>query len=294
MNDIELILTTCKNYSLETHELLRNFDFVNKDCSRVNKSGDHLVKLDNIADLLSEKHFSLNNKIYGFVSEEREDMIVTNEKGEYIVTIDPLDGSQNVNVGFNVGAIFGIYRTNKLNEIKNGHDLIAAAYTVFSTSMQFVAAYNKTINCYRYDFKNDQWICYKKNHQMPKKSSFYSINEGYSNLFYENTRMFVHRLKPKSLRWMCCMVTDIHRCIMEGGCFMYPTRKSDLGEKNLPKAKLRLVYELYPMSFIWECAGGKAYISMNKKSILDTPFPKNNLHKKNGCYFITNQEDILF
>ena len=292
------IQKTLQLYSLEIYDLLQNFDFssnIKNDTlsEKINESGDHVVALDEKADKISELCFKTNPLIFGFISEERKDLVITNKNGNYIVTIDPLDGSQNIRVGLSVGAIFGIYKSNDYKTINNGRDLIAAGYTLFSSAVQFIFTL-ETTNYYRYHFNDKKWCLIKENIKMPAGGSVYSINEGYSEYFFDETKKAILKLKndpihtkPRSLRWMCCMVADIHRNLMDGGCFMYPKHEKSNG-------KLRLIYELYPMAFIWESCGGKAIENLNtKKNILDIPFPHENLHEKQGCYYLGKYEFML-
>ncbi len=273
-------------YSFAVYETLQQFNFNILNSNKRNLSGDNVNRVDEQADILSHKVFLNCNLIYGFISEEREDLVITNKNGKYIITIDPLDGSQNINVGFNVGAIYGIYKCTNIANIKNGRDLVAAGYTIFSTSLQFNFT-SSSVDFYRYNFMTQEWIIYKKDHNIPNKGKIYSINEGISNYFYDDLKKYIIKFKGRSIRWMCCMVTDVHRSLMEGGCFIYPKNK-----KN-PEGKLRLIYELYPMAFIWEKSGGKAYIDLNKNNILDQDFPRHQLHKKEGGVFLGPSESSL-
>ena len=283
-SEIDQIKNILQEYSLEIYAMLKNYDFNSKKTNKVNNSGDNVQKLDEQADLISEAYFRKLNLIYGFISEERDNMVVTNNKGKYIITIDPLDGSQNLDVGFNVGAIYGIYYTNDIKSIKNGRDLIAAGYSIFSSSLQFIFGFNNQVNFYHY---NNDWYLFKSNHQIPEKGKIYSINEGISEYFYDDMKEYLKKLKGRSIRWMCCMVTDVHRNLLEGGCFIYPENHKS---KN---GKLRLIYELYPMAFLWELVGGNAYLNLKKDKILDQPFPLNNLHQKNGCFLLGPNESNL-
>ena len=120
--DIIELQETLQIYSLQIYELLQDYDFsqsINEYSLslNINESGDHVIALDEQADKISEMCFKTNPLIYGFISEERKDLVVTNKQGKYIVTIDPLDGSQNIRVGLNVGAIFGIYKQNNYEKI---------------------------------------------------------------------------------------------------------------------------------------------------------------------------------
>jgi len=287
MEDIKLVEETLKSFSLRVYNLLQKFDFHTADTGLINSSGDHVNNLDDMADHMSEEVFKECELIYGFISEEREDLVITNAKGKYIVTIDPLDGSQNIDVGFNVGAIFGVYETQDVNSLKNGRDLVGAGYTIFSTSLQFIFA-KEIVNMHRYNFDTQKWCCYMNHHGIPNKGKIYSLNEGISNTFYDDISSFVaNHMKGRSLRWMSCMVTDVHRSLMQGGCFLYPQNKKS------KDGKLRLVYELYPMAYIWEKCGGCAYLNMDKDAILDEPFPIDNLHKKHGCILLGPYESTL-
>lgn len=284
--EINSVISILQQYSIEVYNMLKNYQFDNQKTNKINISGDNVKKLDEMADKIFEKVIKRSSLIYGFISEERDNMVITNNKGSYIVTVDPLDGSQNLDMGFNVGAIFGIYKTNNLLNIKSGRDLLAAGYTIFSTSLQFVFASDIQINFYRYNH-SDLWIKYYSNHKIPNCGKIYSINEGISNYFDDEIINFLTKLKGRSIRWMGCMVTDVHRNLIEGGCFLYPTNKKS---KN---GKLRLIYELYPMAFIWELCGGYAYINLRKEKILDQNFPLDNLHKKNGCILLGLEENNL-
>ena len=286
MKDINHIKGVLMGYSLAVYELLQQFNFNILNSNKRNLSGDNVNRVDEQADILSHQIFSNCNLIYGFISEERDDLVITNKNGKYIITIDPLDGSQNINVGFNVGAIYGIYKCNDISTIKNGRDLIAAGYTIFSTSLQFNFTCN-SVDLYRYNFQTNNWILYQEKHNIPNKGKIYSINEGISDYFYDDLKNYIINFKGRSIRWMCCMVTDVHRNLMEGGCFIYPKNK-----KN-KDGKLRLIYELYPMAFIWEKSGGNAYIDLSKNNILDQDFPLSNLHKKEGCVLLGPFENSL-
>lgn len=287
MSDIEIIQKNLFDYSVRVYELLRNNNIISNQTKSKNISGDTQNKIDLLADELIEVIFNDCHLIYGFISEEREKFQITNSEGKFIISIDPLDGSQNIDIGLNVGAIFGIYQTNDINNIKSGRNLIASGYTIFSTSLINVWA-DKTVTLYRFNFLKNDWDIIKNNHTIPNEGKIYSINEGISEYFFDDLKILLKKFKGRSIRWMACMVTDVHRNLMEGGCFIYPKNKK---HKN---GRLRLIYELYPMAFIWEAAGGKAYSDLNKKNILDLNFPHDNLHKKEGCILVGAKENTFF
>jgi len=87
--------------------------------------------------------------------------------------------------------------------------------------------------------------------------------------------------KPYTLRYIGSMVADLHRNLIKGGIFIYPSTA------DAPKGKLRLLYECNPMAFIVEQAGGKA--TDGKRNILDLKPQK--LHERTPI-FIGNTEMV--
>jgi fructose-1,6-bisphosphatase I len=99
--------------------------------------------------------------------------------------------------------------------------------------------------------------------RIPKKGKTYGINEGNFNAWHPGQRAFVEYLKtpdkptsrPYSLRYSGAMVADVHRTLLDGGLFMYP---ADFTDPAKPKGKLRLLYEVAPISLVVEQAGGRS------------------------------------
>jgi fructose-1,6-bisphosphatase I len=60
------------------------------------------------------------------------------------------------------------------------------------------------------------------------------------------------RGKNFNLRWVACMVAEVHRILTRGGIFLYPY---DLREPNRA-GRLRLMYEANPLAMLVEQAGG--------------------------------------
>ena len=147
--------------------------------------------------------------------------------------------------------------------------MVAAGYALYSSSLQFVWATKETVSLFTYHFSKNEWICVNPNIEIPNKVKTYSINDGNQPRWGEKTLAFIQtEMRGRSSRWMTCMVSDVHRNLIDGGIFMYPVDK-----KNL-EGRLRLVYEAYPMAFIFAQAGGM------EDNILDMIFPIENIHQK--------------
>ena len=113
----------------------------------------------------------------------------------------------------------------------------------------------------------------------------YSLNEGYAHTFDPAVEGYLKTLKypapghvgkftPYAARYVGSMVADIHRTLLYGGVFLYPG------------AKLRMLYEAFPMSMLVEAAGGKA--TNGKDRILD--LPPNGIHARSPIFLGTGSE----
>ena len=254
----------------------------------MNASGDKVCALDVQSDLIVEEELRACAAVSGYASEERRTFVPLNaETGRFVVVCDPLDGSQNVPVGVSVGAIYGIFKAKTLSDIKSGNDMVAAGYALFSACLQFVWA-EDSVSMSMYKPSTREWIATASGHQIPPKGKTYSINEGSAKNWNIDVATFVEQhLRGRSVRWAACMVLDVHRNLVQGGCFIYPTCK------KYTKGRLRLVYEAYPMAFVWEKAGGVA-LAVAGKRILDAPFPADDVHARSGVILLGEWEAAKF
>ena len=215
---------------------------------------EEVQKLDSFSnnlfvDLLTEIGF-----VNMIASEEIEKPIILNNKGEYSVFFDPLDGSSNIDTNISIGTIFSIYK-NKDNRLQKGASQVAAGYILYGSSVMFVYTCNASVNGFTLDPSIGSYLLSHPNIKTPEETFEYSINEGNFNLYDEKIKNYLKILKekPYKIRYVASMVADIHRILLKGGIFLYP---SDFKQ---PNGKLRLMFEVNPMSLIIERAGGKAY-----------------------------------
>ena len=200
---------------------------------------------------------NIGNYKYSPPTSNNNNPVYCHDNGKYLIAFDPLDGSQNIDPGLEVGAIFGIFSVdNDENIMKNGRNIVGAAYALFGTTMQFVIAYNNNVT-YEIISSNDILIKFNNFLRMPLFGKYYCTNEAnrHNRSNHAITKFFEILVEKKmSCRWGGCMVQDVHRILLQGGIFSYP-----LDKKNI-NGKLRLLYECYPMAYIVECAGGNAYL----------------------------------
>lgn len=237
----------------------------------INIQGESQQKLDVYADQQFIAALKCGGECCIVASEEHEDIIrldtdiSTNAK--YIVAIDPLDGSSNIDVNVPVGTIFSIYRRNSIHGpadltdvLQKGTEQVAAGYIVYGSSTMLVYTTGKGVNGFTLDPSIGEFCLSHPDMRIPAKGSIYSINEGNYVHFPQGVKDYIKYCqveddttqRPYSSRYIGSMVADIHRNLIKGGIFIYPTTSS------APNGKLRLVYECNPMAFIIEQAGGSA------------------------------------
>ena len=300
----EFIIKSQKEFSNATGELtrlLRDIGIASKIVNReVNKaglvnivgthgdanvSGDQVQKLDVFANERMIDCLEYSGECCAVASEENEDFIplpgIKTKHAKYVLVMDPLDGSSNIDVNVSVGTIFGIYRrlspldgpANLNDFLQPGTKLVAAGYVLYGTSTILVYTTGHGVNGFTLDPSIGEFCLSHRNIAIPSNGSNYSVNQGYYLKFDLEMRRYIDYCSDLNLglRYIGSMVSDIHRIMLQGGIFLYPnTRKYPLG-------KLRLLYECNPMSFIVEQAGGKA-INCQMERILEIPLRE--LHQR--------------
>jgi len=202
-------------------------------------------------------------EVCAILSEEDEHIIHTgNDHGKYVVAMDPLDGSSNIDVNVSIGTIFSIYR--RISEIgspateedflQGGRKQIAAGYILYGSSTMLVFSTGDDVNGFTLDQSLGEFILSHKNMRSPKNGLCYSVNEGHFYSYHISVQKYLENCKRNgfSARYIGSLVGDFHRNLLKGGIYLYPSTKKDT------KGKLRLLYECYPLAFIAEKSGAKA------------------------------------
>ncbi|KAG5525245.1 hypothetical protein RHGRI_031800 [Rhododendron griersonianum] len=230
------------------------------------------------------------------VSEEDEEatFVESSLRGRYCVVFDPLDGSSNIDCGVSIGTIFGIYTVKDDGEpalddvLQPGKNMVAAGYCMYGSSCTLVISTGGGVNGFTLDPSLGEFILTHPDIKIPKKGKIYSVNEGNAKNWDGPTAKYVEKCKfpkdgssPKSLRYIGSMVADVHRTLLYGGIFLYPA------DKKSPNGKLRVLYEVFPMSFLMEQAGGQAFTG--KQRALD--LLPTNIHERSPI-FLGSYDDV--
>ncbi|UJH68700.1 class 1 fructose-bisphosphatase [Allomuricauda sp. SCSIO 65647] len=236
-----------------------------------NVQGEDQQKLDVLAN---EKFIqTLKNReiVCGIASEEEDDFISINSQDEqhqnkYVVLIDPLDGSSNIDVNVSVGTIFSVYRrmtpvgtpVTLEDFLQPGKNQVAAGYIIYGTSTMLVYTTGHGVNGFTLNPAIGTFYLSHPNMQFPETGKIYSVNEGNYIHFPQGVKDYIKYCqkeegdRPYTSRYIGSLVSDFHRNMIKGGIYMYP--KSSMAEAG----KLRLLYECNPMAFLAEQADGKA------------------------------------
>lgn len=259
-----------------------------------NVQGEEQMKLDVVAHEVFSRSLVRSKRCTAMVSEEVEEVIpcVSSRDGRYVCVYDPLDGSSNIDCSVSIGSIFGIYKASekgKFDEkdtLQPGRDMVAAGYALYGSACNLVLTIGGSVQGFTLDSSLGEFVLTHPNIAVPRKGKIYSVNEGNSRWWSKGMSEYVNHVKfkdePHSLRYIGSMVADVHRTLMYGGTFSYPS------DAKSPDGKLRLLYECFPMAYIMEKAGGMA--STGSSRILDV-VPKH-IHQRMPIH-MGSVEDIL-
>lgn len=236
-----------------------------------NIQGENQQKLDVFANEQFINALKSGGECCIVASEENEDIILIDtpvaKNAKYIVAIDPLDGSSNIDVNVAIGTIFSIYRKTDIGRrasladvYQKGTNQVAAGYVIYGSSTMLVYTTGKGVNGFTLDPSIGEFCLSHPDMKTPADGTIYSVNEGNYVHFPKGVKQYIKYCqaedkltkRPYTSRYIGSMVADLHRNLIKGGIFIYPVTAS------APNGKLRLVYECNPMALIIEQAGGRA------------------------------------
>jgi fructose-1,6-bisphosphatase I len=272
------------------------------DAGSSNIQGESQKKLDIYANEQFIAALRSGGECCIVVSEENDEYLVIDsdisKEASYVVALDPLDGSSNIDVNVGVGTIFSIYRRKSENGksstnedvLQLGTEQVAAGYVIYGSSTMLVYTTGKGVNGFTLDPSIGEFCLSHPKMTVPATGTIYSINEGNYIHFPDGVKKYIKYCqvedpdtqRPYTSRYTGSMVADIHRTLIKGGIFIYPPTT---GAK---KGKLRLIYECNPMAYIIEQAGGKA--SDGYKRIMEIKVKE--LHQRSSI-FIGSMDMVL-
>ncbi|MHB1922418.1 MAG: class 1 fructose-bisphosphatase [Chitinophagaceae bacterium] len=236
------------------------------DVGKLNIQGEDVKKLDEYANHQFINVLEGGINCAGVGSEENDEIVIFNDpmsnQSKYVLLLDPLDGSGNIDVNVSIGTIFSVCKRISLKEnscdlqdfLQPGLRQVAAGYIIYGSSTILVYATRRGVNGFTLDPSIGEFCLSHRNIECPEDGKIYSTNQGNYSNFEASIKAYLDDCNEQnfSYRYIGSMVADVHRNLLKGGIFMYP------GTLEKPQGKLRLQYECNPMAFILEVAGGMA------------------------------------
>ena len=264
-----------KNYNAQLKEIILNiaegsikvYEKLNEDGYDVfgsvgekNIQNEDVQKLDLIANDIFIKTFQNNLNINSILSEENENIIKLNPGGGYLVAMDPLDGSSNIDVNIPVGSIFSVLENNPNGFLQKGESQQLACYVIYGTTTIMVFSLDNAVFGFTLNTKLKEYMLSHPDIKTPNTGSIFSINEGNYNSIDKRIVKFINACKELNAkgkrthtgRFIGSLVADFHRNMLKGGIFIYPKTA------DRPKGQLRLIYECNPIAFIAKNSNAKS------------------------------------
>lgn len=237
-----------------------------------NIQGEQQQKLDVYANDAFKTALAARGIVCGIASEEEDSFVHfddgLNKSAKYVVLMDPLDGSANIDVNVSVGTIFSVYRRiSKTGEpvteadfLQPGSEQVAAGYIIYGSSTMLVYSTGNGVHGFTYDPSLGIFCLSHPDMCFPVDGTIYSVNEGNYVHFLDGVKQYIKYCqvedaatsRPYTSRYIGSLVSDFHRNLIKGGIFLYPA------STQYRSGKLRLLYECNPMAFLAEQANGIA------------------------------------
>lgn len=275
---IEIIARACKaiSHAVSKGPLTGIGDAVGTD----NVQGEAQKKLDVIANEVLVEANEWGGQLAAMVSEEMDAPYqIPNRypKGEFLLLMDPLDGSSNLDVNISVGTIFSVLRCpdgvtepDEKAFMQPGNKQLAAGFAVYGAATILVLTVGNGVAGFTLDRELGSFILTQERIVIPEETQEFAINASNARNWEPPVKRYIDeclagttgpRGKDFNMRWVASMVADVYRILSRGGIFMYPR------DAKHKEGRLRLMYEANPMSFIVEQAGGAA--TNGRERILD-------------------------
>ena len=261
--------------------------------NQTNHSDEQQQKLDVFANQAFKKALINRDIVCGFASEEEDSFVSISSSSKtnqnnYVVLVDPLDGSSNIDTNVSVGTIFSIFRrittqgtaVKEKDFLQKGVKQVAAGYVLYGTSTMLVYTTGHGVNGFTLNPALGTFYLSHPNVKFPSTGNIYSINEGNYVHFPDGIKKYIKYCqenidnRPYTSRYIGSLVSDFHRNLIKGGIYLYPPTSQHTN------GKLRLLYECNPIAFLAEQAGGAA--SNGHKRIMEIE-PKE-LHQRTPFY----------
>ncbi len=233
-----------------------------------NVQGEQQQKIDILSDKIFLDEMRSTGHVCAVGSEEQEELLVIDEyaDADWVVLVDPLDGSSNLDIDGPVGTIFSIVKRKTPNSqrphvsdtLQSGREVVAAGYVLYGPSLMLVCSVGEGVHGYTFNPADARFELSHPDMRIPASGGYYSVNEANADKWLHGMGTKLESMKASTglgMRYVGSMVADMHRTLLKGGIFLYPA------DKKNTNGKLRLLYEAIPMAFLMEQAGGRANTS---------------------------------
>lgn len=268
----------------------------------INVHGEEVEKLDAWSDKVFAEAFSAEGPVCTLISEELDEprhLVGQCTGSSLAVMYDPLDGSSNTDVNGSLGSIFAVRRrkpghSTGIDDVTNaGTGQIAAGYALYGPATMLVWTAGDGVHAFELDPATGKFMLWREKLEMPKRGKVYAVNQANAARWHPGARAVLERLTgPKdkgggySLRYCGAFVGDFHRLLLKGGLFLYP---GEVGAGGKSAGKLRLMYEVAPLSMIAEQAGGASSTGHGRA----IEFAPSGIHERVPVYIGSREEVAL-
>ena len=248
---------------------------------QINIQNEEQQRLDLIANTHFKRAMKHGGEIAAIISEEEAEWVdLSNNTGKYLLAIDPLDGSSNIDVNVSIGTIFSVYKrrgdevqVRKDDFLQKGESQVLAGYILYGSSTMLVYSTGQGVHGFTYDTSLGEFFLSHPLMRMPEEGRIYSINEGIYHSCDSSMQRYMDSCRAKQLRgrYIGSLVADFHRNLLKGGIYVYPATK------QAPEGKLRLMYECSALSLLAEQAHGMATDDKGRRILSIQP---KNIHQR--------------
>lgn len=242
------------------------------DAGSANVQGESQKKLDVLANELLLAFAAQCPHIAGVVSEELDNVssFERAQRARYLLVVDPLDGSSNVDANISVGTIFSVLRFNGTSArasvedfLQPGTQQLCAGYAIYGPSTLLSLTLGRGTHTFTFDWATSQFVHTAVALRVPEATREFAINMSNRRFWEVPVQRYVEECLAGvngplgvdfNMRWIASLVAEAQRILSRGGIFMYPR---DNKEPRKP-GRLRLLYEANPIALLMEQAGAAA------------------------------------
>jgi len=233
-------------------------------------------KLESLANTVMLEAALMTGHLAAIASEDMEGISVSQPRGKYLLTFDPLNGSGNLDINFQTGTIFSILKAPDVKRkpkaedfLQPGSEIVCAGLIQYGASTRLIFTTGHGVDGFTLDREIGEYVLTHPQMTIPKESTTFAINASNEKYWEPPVRRYVQecmagkegpRGKDFGMRWVASLVSEAYRILTRGGVFLYPhdERTRDKG------GRLGLIYEANPIAFIVEQAGGAAITGRNR------------------------------